>query len=99
MKCHKCGEYAETAGDVRRCAAVSAGCQDGTAQQIHPMHPDTMTLDEVFTKVPGLGNRFVPGSAPVVAEEGQQEENAGTEVEEGKPTKGKPTKGKPRKAK
>ena len=60
MKCSKCGDFRETAADVMACN----GCQDGTAQQIPPSIDGDTPLIEVCEHLPGLANRFVPGSAP-----------------------------------
>ena len=61
MKCNRCGDYAETAGDIMAC---KAGCQDGTAQQLPADTDPATTIAELAQSIPGLGNRFVAGSAP-----------------------------------
>ena len=45
--------------------ACKAGCQDGTAQQLPADTDPATTIAELAQSIPGLANRFVPGSAPV----------------------------------
>lgn len=61
MQCERCGATKHTVGDIRACALHLQGCQDGTAQQLHPEIPDSAPISAAIARHDGIGNRFKPG--------------------------------------
>jgi hypothetical protein len=65
VKCNKCGEDKETAGQVRICGFCR---NDGTGNEIPKDLGDDATMEAALDRKPGLSARFTPiihyGGAP-----------------------------------
>lgn len=57
VKCNKCGEEKETAGQVRICGICR---NDGTGNEIPKDLGDDATMEEALNRKPGLSARFAP---------------------------------------